>query len=30
LKSIKTDMYVDETVKMVSSLIHPQTATVLK
>jgi carboxyl-terminal processing protease len=30
LKSIKSDMYVDETVKMVSSLIHPQTATVLK
>ncbi|MEY2901826.1 MAG: hypothetical protein RLY89_932 [Bacteroidota bacterium] len=30
LKSIKTDMYVDETVKMVSSLIHPQTTTVLK
>lgn len=30
LKSIKTDMYVDETVKMISSLIHPQTATVLK
>lgn len=30
LKSIKTDMYVDETVKMISSLIHPQAATVLK
>lgn len=30
LKSIKTDMYIDETVKMVSSLIHPQAATVLK
>jgi len=30
LKSIKTDMYVDETVKMVSSLIHPEAATVLK
>ena len=30
LKSIKTDMYIDETVKMVSSLIHPAVATVLK
>ena len=30
LKSIKTDMYVDETLKMVSNLIHPQIATVLK
>ncbi len=30
LKSIKTDMYVDETVKMVISLINTQTATVLK
>lgn len=30
LKSIKTDMYIDETVKMVTSLIHPQAATVLK
>lgn len=30
LKSIKSDMYVDETVKMISNLIHPQTSTVLK
>jgi len=30
LKSIKTDMYIDETVKMIGNLIHPQTATVLK
>lgn len=30
LKSIKTDMYIDETVKMISTLINPATATVLK
>lgn len=30
LKAIKTDMHLDETVKMVSDMIHPQTQTVLK
>ncbi len=30
LKSIKSDIYLDETVGIVSSMIHPATATVLK
>jgi carboxyl-terminal processing protease len=30
LKAIKTDMHLDETVKMVSDMIHPQPQTALK